>query len=468
MKTLKDIRFWIILFFLVRLFNIVQPPLEIAHNWRQVTGNMVARNFYEVEANLLYPRLDFNGNDSPIAGMEFPVMNYVHYLMAELFGYAHWYGRLINLILASLSIFYFFKIIRRYFNQEHAFNAAMVLIFSLWFSYSRKAMPDIFSISLCLISLYYGLRFLYDRPNIKNGLLFFVLGCIGVLSKIPSAFVFAVLLIPFLDRKIELNRKVVSGILSICLLVPSLWWYFAWVPYLTETYGFDHYFMGDPFIQGVGEVFANLGDTFKKFYADALGYFGFILFVLSVGYAIKLRKTSLLYILGLLSLVFLVFIFKSGYNFPHHSYYILPFVPVMAFVIGWGLTQIKRKEVAYILLALIAVENIANQQHDFFTKESEKHKLGLEQILDQYSDQSDLIAISGAPNPQEMYFAHRKGWIFTESEVNNEEFLTKLKYGGCKLIVVNRHHFDRRFEGFEIIYEDENYRLQYIGLQAND
>ncbi|MCX6296566.1 MAG: hypothetical protein NTX97_10960, partial [Bacteroidetes bacterium] len=58
-KYAPDIRFWIVLFFIIRLYGITDPPLEIAHNWRQVTGDMVARNMYEIDNNILYPRLDF-------------------------------------------------------------------------------------------------------------------------------------------------------------------------------------------------------------------------------------------------------------------------------------------------------------------------------------------------------------------------------------------------------------------------
>jgi hypothetical protein len=58
---LQDIRFWILLFFIVRLYGITLPPLEVAHNWRQATVTMVARNFAEVDANILYPRIDIAG-----------------------------------------------------------------------------------------------------------------------------------------------------------------------------------------------------------------------------------------------------------------------------------------------------------------------------------------------------------------------------------------------------------------------
>lgn len=72
-----DFRFWILLFFLIRLIGITNPPLEIGHNWRQSLTNMIARNFLEVDANILYPRIDMAGENTGIIGSEFPFFNYL-------------------------------------------------------------------------------------------------------------------------------------------------------------------------------------------------------------------------------------------------------------------------------------------------------------------------------------------------------------------------------------------------------
>ena len=69
------IEFWIVLFFIIRLIGITNAPLEIAHNWRQVTGLMVARNFLEVDSAIFYPRIDDTQGGTGIIGMEFPLLN---------------------------------------------------------------------------------------------------------------------------------------------------------------------------------------------------------------------------------------------------------------------------------------------------------------------------------------------------------------------------------------------------------
>jgi hypothetical protein len=158
------IEFWIVLFFIIRLIGITNAPLEIAHNWRQVTGLMVARNFLEVDSAIFYPRIDDTQGGTGIIGMEFPLLNYLHFLLAVIFDYQHWYGRLINLLVSSFGVLYFYKTLKILFTERIAFYAAYLLLISSWFAFSRKMMPDTFCISLMLISLFYGFfLFLHSR-----------------------------------------------------------------------------------------------------------------------------------------------------------------------------------------------------------------------------------------------------------------------------------------------------------------
>src|SRR5688572_19695697 len=189
---IKDIRFWIILFFIIRMYAITNPPLEVGHNWRQTDGLMIARNFYEQNANIFYPTVDVAGEKSGIVGSEFPILNYIIYLISLIFGYEHWYGRLVVLIFASIGTLYFYKLIKRYFGESSALNASILLLVSFWFSYSRKIIPDAFSASLIIISLYYAFLYL-DEGKLSHLLLFFVLALMGRLSKILVATILTVL-----------------------------------------------------------------------------------------------------------------------------------------------------------------------------------------------------------------------------------------------------------------------------------
>lgn len=437
----KDIRFWIVLFFLVRMYGITNPPLEVAHNWRQTTGTMVTRNFYEGSANILYPRIDFAGDKTGITGMEFPLLNYIDYWVSELFGYQHWYGRLINLIVSSLGIWFFFKLLKRYFTPETAFNASIILLASIWFAYSRKIMPDTFATSLVIIGFYYAAR--YFEEERRRWLHLFLFGCftlMGVLAKLPAGFLLVLYAFFILNRQISIHLKIVFFIVSGILLAPIAWWYFSWVPYLVEKYKFWHFFMGKPISIGARELVEHLGDGLKHFYDAALKFTGFGLFLTGLFFAIRKRNKLLLGILGLGFAAFLVIALKAGFTFTHHSYYIIPFVPIMALTAGYGVAGFNKKVVQIILLTVIVLEGTLNQLHDFRLKEHEQAFVKLESYMDSFSKRSDLIAVNTGDNPTAIYFAHRKGWVASNDELLNPNFRKDIRQKGCKYIVVLKRY----------------------------
>src|SRR6478752_4255516 len=203
---LLNIKFWLVLFFIIRLFHITNPPLEVSHNWRQTTVTMVARNFYESGPAVLYPRIDIAGDKTGITGMEFPVLNYLIYLVSLVFGYDHWYGRLINLLVSSVGIYFFYKLIKKYVDAETAFLSAMVLLFSIWFHFSRKIMPDTFSFSFMIIAVYYGTSY-FEEKRLRHLALYGIFLLVAVLSKLPSGYILVLFALFFFSSRYELKQK---------------------------------------------------------------------------------------------------------------------------------------------------------------------------------------------------------------------------------------------------------------------
>jgi 4-amino-4-deoxy-L-arabinose transferase-like glycosyltransferase len=440
----KDIRFWILLFFVVRLIGITNPPLDAAHSWRQVTGNMVSRNFLETDANIFYPRVDMAGEKTGITGTEFPLLNYLIYLVSLLFGWQHWYGRLIVLIVSSIGTYFFYKITRRFWKEETAFYATILLLVSNWFIYSRKIMPDTFSISLMLIGVYFAIQFIDNNKRISLlwSWLFIVM---GALSKIPSILVLSPIILFYFDKSLLNSKKIYLGICLTTAMIPVVWWYFYWVPYLVHQFNYWHYYMGTTISSGIKEIGQNLPDSAEKFYFDALKYSGFALFLFGVFKLIitsKINKSSnLLSVVLLVSVaVFALFMAKAGRNFWVHSYYILPFVPVMSLVVGYGLSAIKWKSFSVLLLVIISVEGIANQQHDFRIKEKEWVKLNYENWANSISKPADLFIVNGGDNPKDLYFLHRKGWTVDNEKFNNTVFLDSLTQCGARFLLINKSY----------------------------
>lgn len=457
----KDIRFWILLFFMIRLMGITNPPLEVAHNWRQTTVTMVARNFLEVSNNPFYPRIDFAGEKTGITGMEFPVFNYVCYWFSELFGYQHWYGRLINLLVSSIGIWYFFKIIKRYFTPQIAFNAAFILMVSIWFAYSRKIMPDTFATSLFTIGFYYGSAYFERKENtVLHLTLFFMFTLLGILAKLPIGFLMILYCFFVFNKKIPFQRIVIFNVLSGIMLAPVAWWYFSWVPHLVKQYGFWHFFMGKPITTGAVELIQHWNDALKHFYDAALKYVGFSAFLIGLFFIYKRRNKRLALLFILCSLAFLIIMLKAGFTFTHHAYYIIPFVPIMALIAAYGIDEIPLKKIQLLFLALIAIEGVGNQLHDFRIKDHEMAFTRLEASLDSISSKRDLIAINTGDNPTAMYFAHRKGWIAWNEELKQTDFQNQLASKGCRFIVVMKRYLGGELElPLSKVVDNENWSI---------
>ena len=439
-NTLLDIRFWLVLFFLIRLFHITNPPLEVSHNWRQTTVTMVARNFYETNSDIMYPRLDIGGDKTGITGMEFPVLNYLIYLISLVFGYDHWYGRLINLIVSSIGIWFFFKLIKKHFDKDLGFFSSIVLLFSIWIAFSRKIMPDTFSTSLIIMCIYYASNY-FDSKRFFNLFLYALFCLIGLLAKIPVGYLLVLLSLFVFNKKYEPREKLLFSIASLIIIIPVVYWYFYWVPHLNTVFGFTHFFMGNTLDNGAKEIFTHLFETCFNFFDSSIKYVGFIFFTIGLFFIYKKQNKILALIFGLTAIGFSIVIFKSGFAFYHHNYYIIPFVPVMALVCGYGLMQIKNNKWRYIFLIIISLEGVMNYQDDFFIKDDDLAIYDLEKDFDGISNKEDLILINSGNKPTPMYFAHRKGWVTFNDSIKTPRYLNKLKQKGLKFIVILKRSF---------------------------
>lgn len=456
---LKRIEFWIILFFLFRMIGITNAPLESSHNWRQTTGLMVSRNFLEVDNNIFYPRTDETKDGTGIIGMEFPVMNYIFYLTAKVFGYQHWYGRLINLIVSSVGIWCFHQLLKRYFTKEISFYSSLLLLVSIWFMFSRKTMPDTFSVSLMFCGLLCASNYL---RNNKIGWLFgfLILSGLGALSKIPAISYLPIVIALMMAEK---NKKasLLLAIASVMIVIKTWWWYFVWNPELAEEFG-NWYNSGRSFGTGISEILGHLGETFEKFYLSSFsGFIMFPLVVIGLVLLIIKKQKGILLSLVLIAPLLVGYMLKSGFYFYHHSYYIIPFVPAMAICAAYLFTQLPKQWMAPVLVGLAAVEGLANQQHDLTIKDDQKYKLRLEQVADKVTKRNDLVAISGDFNPQELYLAHRKGWNYTNQQFTEKERLHYMKVQGCKYIILDRHEQPDKLN-LPKLYEDEDFGVYQL------
>jgi hypothetical protein len=428
---------WILLFFFcVRLLGITNPPLERGHNWRQSTGLMVVRNFLEVDANILKPRIDDHEGWEGVVAMELPLLNYTHFLVAKVLGYTHWYSRLINLLVTSLGIWCFYLLLRDTVDKRFAWFAGLALLVGTWFMFSRKSMPDTFSFSLALMAVYAAHKYFSQRKLIYL-LAYAVLACLALLTKPPALLVGSLTLLPLIAQRSSFKDYLTLLAASIPALALLVWWFFYHNPAIYAEYGI-WYNQGDSFLTGLSSIKNNSVLVLKRLaFGATFSWLGLVLvvlgFILVFKQQSKLRLPILVY-----ALLMALFTVKAGRLFIENSHYVVVLAPLYALLIAYTLSSIK-KSWLWVLVVVWSIESVANQIHDFKVPAQEEYKLTLEGFLDEHIAGDKTVAISSVDgNHQLMYLAHRKGWMLRLENITNTKELAYIKERGGDYVVVDK------------------------------
>lgn len=467
-----DIRIWIAVVFFIRLWGVSNPPLDRFDSWRQSITAMTMRNFIEVNPNLFFPRIDFAGDLSGIVGMEFPIYNGIAALLTWGMGlevsWLDMVARLLNMFVTSVGVFYFYKTVSEFVSEEIAFPASLLLLCSIWMLYGRKIMPDTFAAGLGLVGIYYGLIYAV-RGTLGAMLKFVFLMSLAMLSKISVAFmlVYPAILLFRNGEYVSRRMLVLTGGITSSLGLVVLW-YFWWAPSLTAQFGFEHFFMGRPLVEGWSQITENWLQTLERFTTVSIGYSGTVLMVIGM-LSIVWRRNRILLVIFVVGLIaFTPFVIKSGFNFYHHKYYVIPFVPVLCLFAGYGVHALKQRGLIWLLpFVLIFFFEQGNRMfRDLNSKRN--YLLNLSTQLDKVSKRSDLILINSGNDPTPMYFSRRKGWLATDAQIQSSSYLADLEARGLKFVVLIKS--SNRGQKIQLdqspVYQDDNFTIWRIGRTA--
>src|SRR5213083_1967976 len=177
----------------VRLILIDQPYID-RWSWRQSDVASIARNFEENGFHFTHPQIDWAGDAPGYVGTEFPILPFVAAICYQSAGVHEWIGRLQAVIFFAASLPFFFLLVREIFSRTAAvwatffYSFAPVNVFA-----GRSFMPDVPSLSLAIVGLYFFLRWTNDHKWMP-----FLLAAIAIsfslLIKITSMVILAPLL----------------------------------------------------------------------------------------------------------------------------------------------------------------------------------------------------------------------------------------------------------------------------------
>src|SRR6476646_6930360 len=141
-----------------RLIFINQPYIDHL-SWRQSDVAAIARNFLQNGFRFGYPQIDWAGEAPGYVGTEFPILPFIAAVCCRFAGVHEWIGRIQAVILFAVSLPFFFLLVREIFGSTAAVWASFFFCFTpLNVFAGRSFMPDVPSLSLAIVGLYFFLR----------------------------------------------------------------------------------------------------------------------------------------------------------------------------------------------------------------------------------------------------------------------------------------------------------------------
>src|SRR6266403_4652703 len=170
----------------LRLVLIDQPYID-RWSWRQSDVAAIARNFANNGFRFAYPQIDWAGSAPGHVGTEFPILPFVAATCYKFAGVHEWIGRSQAVIFFAFSLPFFFLLVREIFGSTAAVWATFFYSFApLNIFAGRSFMPDVLSLSLSIIGLYFFPRSLdNERPIFLVGAAIAI--SLALLIKLPTA-----------------------------------------------------------------------------------------------------------------------------------------------------------------------------------------------------------------------------------------------------------------------------------------
>jgi len=411
-----------------RLMFIDQPYVD-HWSWRQSDVAAIARNFYDGGFRFAYPQIDWAGNATGYVGTEFPILPFVAAICYKFAGIHEWIGRSQAVIFFAVSLPFFFLLVREIFGSTAAVWATFFFSFTpLNIFAGRSFMPDVPSLSLAIIGLYFFLRWTHDQKWTP----FFAAAIaisLSILIKVTSIVIAAPLLYLAVAgigdpgrREIKLvrnrdRRSRLQLLLFIAItIVPSAIWY--WHAYQIAQRFYPHHFFGAGGIRI--ESFSWYWHVARQTAVSSLT--PVLAIVALIGLFVpqsRDRKYSRLFHWWLVAMI--LFIIAVGYG-NRHRWYQLPMVPITAAFAGaacaFFATKIPSRPAAIILSVLLVssftILSYVYVRPLYESSAAQLRDAGLK--LNKITPSDALIVAADMGDPTIFYYSQRKGWHFLEDD----------------------------------------------------
>ena len=401
-----------------RLVFINQPYVDY-WSWRQSDVAAIARNFFEYGFRFGYPQIDWAGGSGGYVGTEFPILPFLAAICYKFAGIHEWIGRSQSVIFFGISLLLFFLLVREIFDGTAAIWATFFYAFApLNIFAGRSFMPDVPSLSLGVIGLYFFLHWVRDGKMTPFYLAAIAIS-LSILIKVTSIVIAAPLASILVGRLYQtpgvsqkrptIYRVIVFAAIAV---LPSVVWYWHAHQIAERFYPYHFFGAGGVRLESFSWYWDVAQQTATSSLTPILAIFAMIgLFVAPRG------KLGCLFDWWLAAMV--LFVVAVGYG-NRHPWYQLPLVPITAAFAGAGCAFFESKissRVAVVALSILLAGSFAILAFLYVrplyeSSAAQLRDAGLE--LNKLTASDALIVAVDGGNPTIFYYAKRKGWHFLE------------------------------------------------------
>jgi 4-amino-4-deoxy-L-arabinose transferase-like glycosyltransferase len=410
-----------------RLILINQPYVD-HWSWRQSDVAAIARNFSEGGFRFAHPQIDWAGNATGYVGTEFPILPFVAAICYQFAGIHEWIGRSQAIIFFAVSLPFLFLLVREIFGSTAAiwatffFSFAPVNIFA-----GRSFMPDVPSLSLAIVGLYFFLRWIEDRESVSF-LLAAITISLSILIKVTSIVIAAPLLylaVAGIGNPGRLETKLMRSrdhrsrlqlvLFTAIALFPSAAWY--WHAYQVAEKFYPHHFFGAGGVRI--ESFSWCWNIARQTATSSLTPILSIMALIGLFVGPRSRYSRLFHWWLAAMILFFVVV---GYG-NRHRWYQLPLVPIAAAFAGAACafigSKIASSRIAVVTLSILLASSFALLSYLYVpplyeSSAAQLRDAGLE--LNKITAPGALIVAADMGDPTIFYYAQRKGWHFLEKD----------------------------------------------------
>ena len=398
-----------------RLILIDQPYVD-HWSWRQSDVAAIARNFEQNGFHFAYPQIDWAGNAPGYVGTEFPILPFVAGICYKFAGVHEWIGRAQAVVFFAASLPFFFLFVREIFDRTAAPWATFFYSFApLNVFAGRSFMPDVPSLSLALIGLYFFLRWIdSEKPTLY--LAAAITTSLALLIKLPSVVsVGPILFLAWQKWRWNFVREPALWLFAAVAIFPAVAWY--WHAHQIAERFYPHHFFGEGGIRienlsWYSSILARITTSGLPPILSILAIIG--LFVTPGGKYTRVFHWWLA--------VMILFVIVVGYG-NRHAWYQLPLVPITAALAGVACAFMQSKlvasRIAMASLSVLVASSFAilacfYVRPLYESSAAQLRDAGLE--LRKSTAGNSLIVAADTGDPTIFYYAERHGWHFLEKD----------------------------------------------------